>query len=136
MPSAKARSSSAPLSIFTAFNKDILMARKLSSIAPDWWDYTTLDDEVLNAAARLTADDMLKLSRPGFRVEFYDTLEDFYLAEALEYIGAWKQSTPDNPVGRQTSGRSFGCSMTVRSPCATWRGGIWRCAQHALRLPS
>ena len=29
----------------------------------------------------------------------YDTLEDFYLAEALEYITAWKQSTDDNPVG-------------------------------------
>ncbi len=30
---------------------------------------------------------------------FYDTLEDFYLAEALEYITAWNQSTDDNPVG-------------------------------------
>ena len=30
---------------------------------------------------------------------FYDTLEDFYLAEALEYIDAWRQSTDDNPVG-------------------------------------
>jgi glucosamine-6-phosphate deaminase len=29
----------------------------------------------------------------------YDTLEDFYLAEALEYIDAWKRSTPDNPIG-------------------------------------
>jgi glucosamine-6-phosphate deaminase len=29
----------------------------------------------------------------------YDTIEDFYLAEALEYIEAWKQSTPDNPCG-------------------------------------
>jgi glucosamine-6-phosphate deaminase len=29
----------------------------------------------------------------------YDTLEDFYLAEALEYINTWKKSTPDNPVG-------------------------------------
>jgi glucosamine-6-phosphate deaminase len=29
----------------------------------------------------------------------YDTLEDFYLAEALEYIGAWRQATADNPVG-------------------------------------
>jgi glucosamine-6-phosphate deaminase len=29
----------------------------------------------------------------------YDTLEDFYLAEALEYIAAWKQATADNPVG-------------------------------------
>src|SRR5436309_4160922 len=75
------------------------MPRKLSSIAPDWWDYTTLDDEILNDAARLTPEQMLKLSRPGFRVVFYDTLEDFYLAEALEYIHAWKQSTPDNPVG-------------------------------------
>jgi len=75
------------------------MPRKLSSIAPDWWDYTTLDGEVIQAAARLTPESMLKLSRPGFRVVMYDTLEEFYLAEALEYINAWKQSTPDNPVG-------------------------------------
>jgi glucosamine-6-phosphate deaminase len=75
------------------------MARRLSSIAPDWWDYTTLDDEIIQAAARLTPERMLKLSRPGFRVVFYDTLEDFYLAEAMEYITAWKQSTRDNPVG-------------------------------------
>src|SRR4026207_2245790 len=75
------------------------MPRKLSSIAPDWWDYTTLDSEIIERAARLTPEDMLKLSRPGFRVVFYDTLEDFYLAEALEYLHAWKQSTADNPVG-------------------------------------
>jgi len=29
----------------------------------------------------------------------YDTLEEFYLAEALEYIEAWQQSSPDNPAG-------------------------------------
>jgi glucosamine-6-phosphate deaminase len=75
------------------------MPRKLSSIAPDWWDYTTLDDEIIQTAARLTPDAMLKLSRPGFRVVFYDRLEEFYLAEALEYITAWRQSTTDNPVG-------------------------------------
>ena len=75
------------------------MPRKLSCIAPDWWDYTTLDDEIIAAAARLTPEKMRKLSRPGFRVVFYDTLEEFYLAEALEYISAWKASTPDNPVG-------------------------------------
>jgi glucosamine-6-phosphate deaminase len=75
------------------------MARKLSSIATDWWDYTTLEAELISAAARLTPQEMRKLSRPGFKVFFYDTLEDFYLAEALEYITAWKQSTPDNPVG-------------------------------------
>lgn len=75
------------------------MSRKLSSIAPDWWDYTTLDKEIIEEAAQLTAEKMLTLSRPGFTIVFYDTLEDFYLAEALEYINAWKQSTPDNPVG-------------------------------------
>lgn len=75
------------------------MARKLSSIAPGWWDYTTLDTSIIQEVASLTAEKMQQLSRPGFKVVFYDTLEDFYLAEALEYITAWKQSTPDNPVG-------------------------------------
>jgi glucosamine-6-phosphate deaminase len=58
-----------------------------------------LDDEIIQAAARLTPEQMQRLSRPGFRVVFYDTLEEFYLAEAMEYITAWKQSTRDNPVG-------------------------------------
>jgi glucosamine-6-phosphate deaminase len=75
------------------------MTRPLSKIAPDWWDYTTLDPELLEDTARLTVRDMEKLSRPGFRVVMYDTLEDFYLAEALEYIHAWRQSTDDNPAG-------------------------------------
>ena len=73
--------------------------RRQSKISPDWWDYTTLDDEILNDAARLSPDDLLGLSRDGFRVVFYDTLEDFYLAEALEYIHAWRQATPDRPAG-------------------------------------
>ncbi len=75
------------------------MPRQLSKVAPDWWDYTTLDQAILDDAARLSPEDMLGLSRPGFKVVFYDTLEDFYCAEALEYIEAWRQSTPDNPVG-------------------------------------
>lgn len=75
------------------------MPRKLSSLAPDWWDYTTLDTEIIEEAAKLTPEKLLKLSRPGFKIVYYDTLEDFYLAEALEYIQAWKQSTDDNPVG-------------------------------------
>jgi len=73
--------------------------RKLSIVAPDWWDYTTLDEEILNDAARLTVDDMVGLSRAGFTVNLYDTLEDFYLAEALEYISAWRQATDDQPTG-------------------------------------
>ena len=75
------------------------MPRKLSAIAPDWWDYTTLDQEIIDDAAALTPEKMAKLSRPGFQVVLYDTLEDFYLAEALEYIQAWRQSSADNPVG-------------------------------------
>src|SRR5947209_13840923 len=75
------------------------MPRKLSSIAPDWWDYTTLDSEIIRDAASLTPEKMARLSRPGFQVLFYDTLEEFYLAEALEYVTAWRQATPDNPAG-------------------------------------
>lgn len=68
-------------------------------LAPDWWDFTTLPDDLLNDAAKLTPADLLQLSRPGFRVVFYDTIQEFYLAEALEYITTWKQSTADNPAG-------------------------------------
>ena len=75
------------------------MARRLSSIAPDWWDYTTLDEEIIRDAAQLSMADLEQLSRPGFKVVMYDTLEDFYLAEALEYIHSWRQSSADNPVG-------------------------------------
>jgi glucosamine-6-phosphate deaminase len=75
------------------------MPRPLSNVAPQWWDYTTLDAEILADAAKLTVKDLAKLSRPGFRVVMYDTIAEFYLAEALEYIHAWMQSTEDNPAG-------------------------------------
>jgi len=76
-----------------------MLSLKTSSISPDWWDYTCLPLDLVRDVARLSLRDLEKLNRPGFRVVFYDTLEDFYLAEALEYISAWKQSTADNPVG-------------------------------------
>jgi glucosamine-6-phosphate deaminase len=75
------------------------MARPLSKVAPEWWDYTTLDDGLLDDVAGLTVDDFEQLSRPGFKVNLYDSLEEFYLAEALEYINAWRQSTSDAPTG-------------------------------------
>ena len=75
------------------------MARPLSKIAPEWWDYTTLEPDLLKEAAELTPEQLLSLSRPGFKIQVFNTLEEFYLAEALEYIDAWKQSTEDNPVG-------------------------------------
>lgn len=73
--------------------------RKESLVASGWWDYTTLEDELISDAAGLSVEGLAGLSREGFSVVMYDTLEDFYLAEALEYIEAWSASTPDNPVG-------------------------------------
>ena len=73
--------------------------RRESKVAAGWWDYTTLDDELLRDAARLSADDLGELSRPGFAVKIYDTIETFYVAEALEYIAAWRQATDSEPAG-------------------------------------
>jgi glucosamine-6-phosphate deaminase len=87
------------LAFAVSAEEDMDMARRLSSVAPAWWDYTTLPQELLDEVARLSADDLMRLSRDGFRVVMYDTLEDFYLAEALEYIEAWRQAEPGQPVG-------------------------------------
>src|SRR5436190_4771100 len=75
------------------------MMGPISRVAPGWWDYTTLDPELLNDAAKLTADDLPRLAREGFAIRMYDTREEFFLAEALEYINAWKQATADKPAG-------------------------------------
>ncbi len=73
--------------------------RNVSRVAPEWWDYTTLDRALLDDAAALTEKDISSLEREGFAVKFYDTIEEFYLAEALEYITSWKQATDDSPAG-------------------------------------
>jgi len=73
--------------------------RKLSKLAPEWWDYTTLDKEILDDAAALSEKDIVQLSREGFKIYMYDTREEFFLAEALEYIRAWQQATDNEPTG-------------------------------------
>lgn len=73
--------------------------RQLSSIAPLWWDYTTMDRSVLRDAANLSVEDLISLSRPGFQITVYDTRESFFMAEALEYINAWKTATGSRPAG-------------------------------------
>lgn len=73
--------------------------RAISKVAPEWWDYTTLDREILNDVERLKPKDIQELSREGFIVKFYDTVEEFYLAEALEYVSAWQEATENEPVG-------------------------------------
>ena len=42
------------------------MSRPISKVAPEWWDYTTLDLEILEDAASLKPDDLVNLSRDGF----------------------------------------------------------------------
>lgn len=73
--------------------------RNSSKVAPDWWDYTTLNEDILNEVERLTFKDVVELSRTGFEIKIYDTLESFYIAEALEYVSTWEKSTIDNPKG-------------------------------------
>ena len=73
--------------------------RAISKVAPEWWDYTTLDREILGDVERLKPKDIQELSREGFMVKFYDTVEEFYLAEALEYVSAWQEATENEPVG-------------------------------------
>lgn len=73
--------------------------RAISRVAPEWWDYTTLDREILGDVERLKPKDIQELSREGFIVKFYDTVEEFYLAEALEYVSAWQEATENEPVG-------------------------------------
>jgi glucosamine-6-phosphate deaminase len=75
------------------------MARPISKVAPDWWDYTTLDETILADAAKLKPSDLVQLSRDGFTVRIFDTIEEFYCAEALEYVQTWQQATADRPVG-------------------------------------
>lgn len=73
--------------------------RVISKVAPEWWDYTTLDRGILDDVERLKPKDIQELSREGFIVKFYDTVEEFYLAEALEYVSAWQEATENEPVG-------------------------------------
>lgn len=73
--------------------------RATSKIAKNFWDYTTLDPKILDDAARLTVNDLLQMARPGFTVKIYDTRDEFFCAEALEYLWAWRQATASKPAG-------------------------------------
>jgi glucosamine-6-phosphate deaminase len=73
--------------------------RTKSKLAPGWWDYTTLDKELLDDAASLDEKAIEGLAREGFKICMYDTREAFFLAEALEYINAWQQAMESEPAG-------------------------------------
>ncbi len=73
--------------------------RPYSTVARAWWDYTTLDIELLKEAARITAEDLPGMSREGFTIHTYATRDEFFLAEALEYVRTFSSSTADHPRG-------------------------------------
>lgn len=73
--------------------------RKFSKVAADWWDYTTLDDEILDEAAKIELKDLPGLQRPGFEIRLYENRDEFFLAEALEYIKAFTASSSTRPTG-------------------------------------
>ena len=73
--------------------------RAISKVAPEWWDYTTLDIDILDEAARINIDNLQSFERDGFKINIYDTVQELYCAEALEYINAWRQATEEAPAG-------------------------------------
>ena len=73
--------------------------RNYSKISKDWWDYTTLDREILDEAAKITIDNLKSFERKGFKINIFDTLQEFYAAEALEYVRCWQKATADHPCG-------------------------------------
>ena len=73
--------------------------RAISKVAPEWWDYTTLDREILDDAAKINIDNLKSFERDGFKINIYDTIQELYCAEALEYITAWQQATEECPAG-------------------------------------
>lgn len=73
--------------------------RAISKVAPEWWDYTTLDREILDDAAKINIDNLQSFERDGFKINIYDTIQELYCAEALEYITAWQQATAERPAG-------------------------------------
>src|SRR5436305_1415372 len=79
-----------PSLVFTHAPRDYMLDHEQASM---------LARELLEDAAKLTQKPLIKLPRPGFQIHYYETLEDFYLAEALEYVEAWRRATPDNPAG-------------------------------------
>ena len=58
------------------------MPRKTSSIAPGWWEYTTLENDLLADVAKLSAKDLLQLSRPGFQRDPADNRPEYCLLAA------------------------------------------------------
>ena len=76
------------------------MARPISKVAPDWWDYTTLDPQLLADAAKLTPNDLVQLVARRLRGRRSTTRSKSSTApKRSNTSSAWQQATPDNPAG-------------------------------------
>ena len=59
-----------------------------------------MDRDILDEAARLSADDLRALSRPGFQVVFLRHRRRVLPGRGVgKYITAWRQATPEAPAG-------------------------------------
>ena len=84
--------------------------RKFSKIAKDWWDYTTLDNEILDAAAKITIDDFIKVDLRIAKVTNAKEIEDSRKLLELEvdlggesrtvFAGIKKSYSPDELIGK------------------------------------
>jgi len=75
--------------------------RPVPEVLGSWWGWNSFgaeNPEMMAEVRALTLGDMVSLSREGFTVRLFHTPQDFFLAEALEYVSAWKRATADNPV--------------------------------------
>ena len=75
------------------------MKHRPSSIAPDWWDYTTLENDLINDAARLTQRDIQQLSRPRFQGGDVRHAGGFLPRRGAGIHRRVAAGTADNPVG-------------------------------------
>ena len=72
--------------------------RPYSKVAPAWWDYTTLDP-ILDQAARLTAEDLLCCRAPASRWCSTTRSRTSTSRRRWNTSTAWRQATEDEPAG-------------------------------------
>ncbi len=105
------------------------MPRPISKIAPDWWDYTTLDPELLADAAALSPEDLRQMSRPGF------THRDHRHARGVLHrrgvgIRRWRGNRR-----RRIAPRESAAPSGRPSSCRWWRRIVNAIGPEAARLP-
>ena len=112
------------------------MPRPISKVAPDWWDYTTLDAEILDDAARLTAEghgEALAARLPGRDVRHARGLlpgrgagvhRGLAASDRRQPGGHLRPDRPDRATCRWWPGWSTSWSWTCAAPISgAWTNG-------------